>query len=350
MADCPPKVSVCLPNLNTRSFLPERLDSILAQTFQDWELIVVDSYSDDGAWDLFRDYAQREPRMQLFQAPRDGIYAGFNACIQRARGDYIYIATSDDTMAPDCLEKMVRALEQHSDCDLCQCALVFIDECSKPLPPEQQWSQVAIGQYLGEWRSCYHKRLAPHDGVLHFAVLTVYTSVTQLLIRKQVFDAIGHFSTHWGAVADFEWEMRASLLHNTVYIPEPLASWRIHSAQATTNPYSSKTLRLLLNMARQALNYARTVNPQTVQNLSFAELSVEYKSTLLLVGINEQKRVSQKLIYWLRSLFEFPVVALRYLVGKLLLSQANRQSDAIAWIRAKITKLKIPEPIKLNKM
>ena len=45
----PPKVSICVPNLNTRPFLPERFDSIFAQTFQDWELLVYDSHSSDSA-------------------------------------------------------------------------------------------------------------------------------------------------------------------------------------------------------------------------------------------------------------------------------------------------------------
>jgi glycosyltransferase involved in cell wall biosynthesis len=342
-----PKVSICLPSLNTRPFLPERLDTILAQTFQDWELIVVDSYSDDGSWELIQDYAKREPRMQIFQEPRQGIYAGFNSCIRRTSGEYIYIATSDDTMTPDCLEKMVAALEQNSDCDLCQCALEFIDEHSKPLPEDRQWNQLAIGNYFKAWLRCSHKRFAPHDGVLHFAVLTVYTSVTQLLIRKRLFDAIGYFETDRGSMADFEWEMRASLLYNTIYIPHVLASWRIHSTQATTNPYTSTNLKILLGMARQALNFAKKYDVQKVKNISFNDLSFVYKMSIVTVGINERKRLTAKLFYLLRCIFELPEATSYYIISKLFFSKKNRQRDPVAWIAAKIVQLKIYEPIKL---
>ena len=49
-----PKVSILLPNLNNRRYLDERIDCILNQTFTDWELVIVDNYSDDGAWEFFR--------------------------------------------------------------------------------------------------------------------------------------------------------------------------------------------------------------------------------------------------------------------------------------------------------
>ena len=65
-----PKVSVLLPNLNNRRFLKERIQTVLDQTFTDWELVIVDSYSDDGAWELIQEFATKEPRMQISQAPR----------------------------------------------------------------------------------------------------------------------------------------------------------------------------------------------------------------------------------------------------------------------------------------
>ena len=104
-------VSICVPNFNTRAYLPERFNTIFSQTFTNWELIVCDSYSDDGGWEYIEELAKHEPRMRIYQTPRKGIYAGFNDCIKEAKGKYVYIATSDDTMMPDCLEWMVSTLE-----------------------------------------------------------------------------------------------------------------------------------------------------------------------------------------------------------------------------------------------
>jgi glycosyltransferase involved in cell wall biosynthesis len=58
----PPAISICLPNLNNRRFLAERLETIFRQTFTDWELVVVDNHSEDGAWHFFQEQAARMPR------------------------------------------------------------------------------------------------------------------------------------------------------------------------------------------------------------------------------------------------------------------------------------------------
>src|SRR5688572_25709343 len=100
-----PKISICMPNLNNRQFLPARLESIREQSCAEWELVVVDAYSSDGSWDYLLEKSRNEPRMRLYQIPPSGIYAGLNDCIRRGQGEYIYVATSDDVMAPDCLEK-----------------------------------------------------------------------------------------------------------------------------------------------------------------------------------------------------------------------------------------------------
>jgi len=101
-----PKVSICVPNLNTRPFLPERFRTIQEQTLQDWELLIYDSYSEDGAWTYIQDFVAAEPRARCWQGPREGTPGSWSACIREAQGEYVYIATSDDTMAPDCLEKL----------------------------------------------------------------------------------------------------------------------------------------------------------------------------------------------------------------------------------------------------
>ena len=126
-----PLVSVCLPNLNTLPYLRERVDTILGQTYPHWEMIVVDSFSDDGSWEFFEELARKDQRVSIAQVPR-GLYASWNNCIQRARGKYVYIATSDDTMAADCLEKLVAALEEHECCDLAHCSLVIINRDGAP--------------------------------------------------------------------------------------------------------------------------------------------------------------------------------------------------------------------------
>jgi len=230
-----PRVSICLPNLNTLPFLRERFDTILSQTLRDWELLVYDSYSDDGAWEFIQQRAVRDNRIRITQGPREGPYPAWNRCLRETKAEFVYIATSDDTMAPDCLEKMVAALERYRDCDLAHCPFVAIDESSMPVA-EPKWPECTPFSFgLERLMDQFHVHRAPYDGLLHLMGRIVYNSITQLLIRRSLFARIGTFPTQWGSVGDFNWEMRAGLVTNIIHVPDTWASWRVHSGQATAS-------------------------------------------------------------------------------------------------------------------
>jgi glycosyltransferase involved in cell wall biosynthesis len=249
-------ISICQPVLNASHYLAERWQSILNQTVQDWELIVCDSGSDDGSWEFLQSLEATDQRVSLHRVSRDGIYAGINECIRRASGEFIYIATADDTMEPECLERLLGALQNHPDCGIAQCALRIIDGGGNSLPEVEQWERYTLGMYNPQLVSRANKRIAPHDGLLHPGLLTIYTSLTQLLSRKSVFDRCGLFDGRWGAISDFEWEMRVGLLENCIFVPEKLATWRIHSSQATDHGDSFERREKMLEMVHVAFEKA----------------------------------------------------------------------------------------------
>ena len=257
-----PLVSVCLPNLNTRPYLEERVETILAQTYQNWELVVSDNYSEDGAWTFFEDLARKDRRVAAAQAPREGMYANWNRCIQRARGELVYIATSDDTMAPDCLEKLVAALEAHPDCDVAHCRLRKIDEHGRQMA--DTWAHDSVfARSSGPLVDSLHVRRAPFDGLLHLLGGSVYVSITQLLIRSSLFERIGLFEPRWGSVGDFNWDMRAGLVANTVHVPDTWGGWRIHASQATGCVHfdSEEHARTIDNMIEHAIESSTDLLP-----------------------------------------------------------------------------------------
>jgi glycosyltransferase involved in cell wall biosynthesis len=250
-----PRVSICVPNLNMRPFLPERFETIFNQTLQDWELFVYDSGSDDGAWEFLQELAAREPRMRLVQGPREGPYPAWNECVRQTKAEFVYIATSDDTMAPDCLEKLVTALERNSNCDLAHCPLAPID-ANGALLTKRLWPIGSVfGRCMPETLLRSHVRRAPYDGLLHLTGDHVYLSITQLLIRRSLFSRIGDFPSTWGSSSDFNWEMKASLVANTIHVPDTWASWRAHPKQLTAaiDFYLVRRIRILDEMIQDAV-------------------------------------------------------------------------------------------------
>jgi glycosyltransferase involved in cell wall biosynthesis len=228
------QVSICLPTLNSCRFLFERIESIRDQSFTDWELIAVDSHSEDGTSEMLQKFSLEDHRVRVLQTPKDGIYPNFNRGIQHAKGQFIYIATSDDTMAHDCLEKMVEALSDNPDCEIAHCPMRVIDENGE-LGPDW-WSRSSLfAQSSGDFLNLRHKRFAPFDGILCLLGDNIYSSVTQLLIRRSLFEKIGYYSSDWGPLGDFHWNLRAGLVASTVHVPDTWGSWRMHPSQATAS-------------------------------------------------------------------------------------------------------------------
>ncbi len=228
-----PRVSICIPNLNTARFLAKRFESLLTQDFSDWEAFIYDGFSDDGSWDIICAYANRDLRIRAEQGPRDGPYPAWNECVRRTQGEFIYIATSDDTAAPNCLSKLVAALDKNPSCDIAHTRLRIIDTADADVALPRWPANTIFAHGLERLTSVEHLRLPPFMGLLHLSGRHAVTSITQVLIRRTLFKRIGGFSNRWGSSSDFNWMMRAGLTTGFVHVPDTWASWRIRPGQLT---------------------------------------------------------------------------------------------------------------------
>ena len=134
------RVSILLPCFNARAFLEERMDSILVQTFSDWEAIVLDSYSTDGSWEFFKSIASNDSRFRLHQVPREGLYAALNRGIKLATGEFLHIATCDDAMLPDFLATLLEALAICPEAGIAACDVSLINRDGGQLTREDMAS------------------------------------------------------------------------------------------------------------------------------------------------------------------------------------------------------------------
>ena len=343
-----PKTSILLPNLNAATYLKERLDTILAQTFTEWELVVVDGYSSDGSWDIIQEYANKDNRMRIYQKPPLGIYDAFNNGIQLARGEYVYIATSDDTMAPDCIEKMVSALEEHPECDICRCCLRIIDEHGEP-HPTKRWENLPAQKFYSDLIRKEHIRLAPLDGFLHFGLWMPTLSFTQIMIRRSLFDKIGFLKSDWGSRSDFEWHMRAGLICNIIHLPEYLATWRIHENQATQDNFpAAKRVKIKLEMMNEAWEIFDKFPEKKISINIKNDFLKQIKSEIIKFSIQSHKTIPLKLLNLLALFLQQPLSTLRYCSDALLRHTLRKNQYAInAWrMRKNLQKINLKNKIK----
>lgn len=250
-----PKISICLPVLNARRFLQQRIESILEQTEHNFEVVAVDDGSTDGTIEFLQTVCEQDSRFRLVNGPRKGLYAGWNTGIAECHGKYLYVATADDTMAQDCLRILSSALDSHPEAGIAQCGLTYISEHDQPLLEEQQWLATYPHRHiLGEWLVHPHIRLQPIDALLHFTGDTVFTSMTQVLIRRNLLSKTGLFPLSFGPWGDFLFGLRCASWSPTLFLPECLATFRFHDTQASSVANSARSFQVEMvdKMLREA--------------------------------------------------------------------------------------------------
>jgi len=115
-----PKISVIVPVYKVEPYLCRCVDSILAQTFTDYELFLVDDGSPDRCGEICDEYAEKDDRIRVIHKPNGGLSDARNAALDLMTGEYVAFIDSDDWAAPDMLESMYRAAVEHQ-CDMAVC-------------------------------------------------------------------------------------------------------------------------------------------------------------------------------------------------------------------------------------
>ena len=121
-----PAISVIVPIYNMEKLMRKCLDSILAQTFEDYECLLIDDGSKDGSPAICDEYAAKDPRFKAFHKPNGGLSDARNYGIERAQGDYTIFFDPDDWVDADCLKDMY-AKAQETDADMVMCDLYYND-------------------------------------------------------------------------------------------------------------------------------------------------------------------------------------------------------------------------------
>src|SRR5438093_1026213 len=103
-------VSVCVPTYNGARFLSQCLDTALAQTWGDFELLIVDDRSTDDTYEIAAEYATRDGRIKLYQNDRNlGLAGNWNRCVQLSRGQWIKFLFQDDLLDVTCISRMLES-------------------------------------------------------------------------------------------------------------------------------------------------------------------------------------------------------------------------------------------------
>lgn len=246
-----PKVSVILTSYNHDKYLREAIESVLNQTFQDFELIIWDDGSVDDSWEIIQSYS--DPRIQAFQNPQNnGPVFGINKAIfDISCGEYIAIHHSDDVWELDKLAKQVDFLEAANQ----NIGAVF----SNAQPIDQR------GIALTDQTHFYHNIFSQpnrsrHEWLRYFFLTGNALCHPSLLIRKQCYLDCGAYRDIFAQVPDFDMWMRLCLKYEIYILPERLVKFRVMDNEANTSGNRPETrVRGLYEYYKLLANY-RTIS------------------------------------------------------------------------------------------
>lgn len=207
MTDAPladiPRVSVILPAYNREDLAARAIDSVLAQSFTDFELIVVDDCSTDGTRAVLERY-RGHPRVRLVLSDVNrGGGGARNLGIAEARADLIAFQDSDDVWLPHKLAAQVAAMDAAPAAGLCYCGALY--------------SAGRQSYYLP--RALFER----FEGDMSAQILTHNTTSTQtLMIRRAALDRAGHFDASFRRLQDWDLMIRVAQVTEFLFLPEPL--------------------------------------------------------------------------------------------------------------------------------
>jgi glycosyltransferase involved in cell wall biosynthesis len=213
-----PKVSVCIPAYNGRAYLEDALESVLRQSFVDWELVICDDASTDDTSDICRSIPDSRVRYLRF-AQNGGQAVNWNRCIDAAQGQYVVLLHQDDMLGPTYLERAVEVLDTCPKVALVHCAVQHIGAQGDPIRAQRLYGEDRI-----------------ESGEVLFRQLVLRGCIVNpagVMVRRQAYEAVGPFAAEiaWG----IDWHMwiRIALRFDVAYLADDLARYRDHPQSGT---------------------------------------------------------------------------------------------------------------------
>lgn len=236
-----PLVSICIPTYNGAKYLRECLDSVLAQTFTDFEVLFVDDQSSDETMSIAQAYAAKDTRICVKQNEQNlGLVGNWNRCIELAQGEWIKFVFQDDLIAPECLEKMLAASKPDSSI-ICS-SRNFILEQGLPKEVQQYYKNLVTLETLFPQST----EISASDYCKAVLLRTGYNFVgepTSVMLRRDVFQKFGNFNPHLIQFCDLEFWTRVAIHTGIISVPETLATFRVHSNATSAKNNSGRQYR-----------------------------------------------------------------------------------------------------------
>lgn len=246
-----PEISVIFTSFNHKEFLRQALDSLMCQTFTDFELIIIDDCSTDGSQEILKQYAAQDKRIELFLNEKNsGSYVhSTNLGASKAVGEYVLFAQCDDYAEPTQLEKLHKAMKDNPTVGVVYSASTMVDRNGYTMGEDYDVRQPRFK------RQCAKDTLLTGEEMgRYFLRSCVIPNLSAALVKRTLFEKQGGLSSNYFVLADWDFWLKTTLETDFYYLREPLNNFRQHD---TTIRASIKLKRQVEEVFRMYYDFFR---------------------------------------------------------------------------------------------
>ena len=220
-----PKISVWLTSYNHERFIEDSIKSILAQTYTDYELYIIDDCSSDKSWNIIQKYAQEDARIKAIRHLQNQGDSGLRYMVHELQGEYVAMAHSDDLWEPEKLERQVKVLEENPNVAACFTLVNVIDDAGENVKDEKHPYHRVFEQpnrTKEEWLNHFFYN---GNGLCH----------PSLLIRKKAYTEMNIFTKGLNGLPDLCQWIRLCKQADIYILQERLTKFRVHNDGSNTS-------------------------------------------------------------------------------------------------------------------
>jgi glycosyltransferase involved in cell wall biosynthesis len=298
-----------MPFLNRASVLSEAIESVLAQTYQDWELIAVDDGSTDASFSILKKYSTDDPRIKIYKrtSEKKGPAVCRNIGVSNASGEYLIFLDSDDLLAPTCCSSRLEIMDKH---------------------PELDFGIFNMGVFENNFvqnTDCFNKHAESNEAYLSlFLSLQTPWTITSPMWRKTFFCAVKGFNENFLVKTDPELHARVLILHEPKY--QYFASqpndcfYRINYFDTAKSAYFiSASILYRVKYFHAVVQYLEVSKKYSLQQFkkSISAGIVTFYKSIFISNVNQYSEDYHQFLNWSRSksLIGFRSYAIIFLLG-----------------------------------
>jgi len=215
-----PKVSILIPSYNAAHFLPMALESVLSQTYPDFEAIVIDDGSTDNTREVVKGFMAKSPKIKYFFQENQGLPSARNRGIKESTGEYLALLDADDQWLPNRLQEGVKVLDADKTVGLVHANITFMDADNHVISIPQRKVEFLNGNVFD-----------------HIFLRNADISCPTVIFRKDCCDAVGLFDTKLTGLGceDRDLWLRIAQKYPFAYIDRVLANYRVTANSMSRN-------------------------------------------------------------------------------------------------------------------